>query len=122
MSGLRLLGSVLVVLTAAAAGFGCDPGHAVEVTNGTSLTITPLFDGEPTVPSIQLAPGESTTVATINEQWPSTIGAQDASGRVIFSHLYTQDEIKAANWKVLVTCGSAVTDSPEPSPTTTPAC
>jgi hypothetical protein len=108
---------VAPLVTVAILTLACEEaGASIEFVNRTDSVITILFDGEHTAPSPTIIePGQSAGVGTLISAWPATITAEDRSGRTLFCRLFTWEELKALDFRVMVYLDSQGNEPSTPS-------
>lgn len=78
----------------------CDPGHTVTFENRTSHTVTVFRGG---ARDFVLKPSEKAGCTILEFAGPMTLEARDDSGKVIYSETLTWEELKAQDWRTVIT-------------------
>ena len=93
--------ALLAALVFVLAGLACDPGHTVTWENRTPYRLV-VFDEDDVVVS-HLEPFETLTVPQKKFLWEGKIAAKTPDGRVVFQVDLTWEELKAQDWRIVIT-------------------
>ena len=96
---VRIAFAICVLLFLASA-VACDPGHTVTFENRTSHTVTVFRGG---ARDFVLKPSEKAGYTILEFAGPMTFEARDESGKVIYSQTLTWEELKAQDWRIVIT-------------------
>lgn len=110
------LGAILVVIAAAFALAGCDPGHTISFENETNQPIEIYYNGRF---DLSLEPMQKRKLDEIQFS-SATYEARDAAGRVLYRQTFTWDELRDAGWRIVVTEDSRIDPQPTPRVKATP--
>ncbi len=96
--------TLLILAFVAIGAVACDPGHPVTYENRTDRAVKVFINGKF---SASLEPMNKEKFELI-EFGRATFEARDSDGRVIYSETFTWEELKEADWRIVIT---------EPTPT-----
>jgi hypothetical protein len=97
--GMRIALAICLLLLLATT-VACDPGHTVTFENRTSHTVTVFRGG---ARDFVLKPSEKAGYTILEFAGSMAFEARNESGKVIYSETLTWEELKAQDWRIVIT-------------------
>jgi hypothetical protein len=112
MSKLRVSALSILLILILATVVGCTKTAPFKITNGTSVdlyvvivgTTTSHTSGEGVKPECEIEPGQTCNPKHWIDNYNTyLIEARDAQGNVVYSKLFSNQELRDMNWEVVIT-------------------
>jgi hypothetical protein len=97
---VRIAFAICLLLFLASA-VACDPGHSVTYVNNTPYRLR-IYDAKDRLVA-ELEPFEMNTGSELEHLWTGRRVAKTQDGRVVFQADLTWEELKAQDWRIVVT-------------------